>query len=67
MDVERSDNMLDRLDSDVLPGTCEAEPGAGEEQREVMDDRFLMFGVEGALVSRRGLSEPDDDGVGERP
>lgn len=67
MDGDRSDNTLDRLDSEVLPGTCGPEPGTGEEHREAMDARFLMFGVEGALVIRRGLSEPGDDGVGERP
>lgn len=67
MDGDRNDNTLDRLDSEVLPGTCGPEPGTGEEHREAMDALFLMFGVEGALVIRRGLSEPGDDGVGERP
>lgn len=67
IDSERSDNMLDRRDSDVLPGTSGVAPGRGEDDNEVMDGRLLMLGVEGALVMiLRGPSRlGDDDGVGE--
>ena len=62
--VDRIERRLDFLIS--LPGTGDDAPD--KEEREDIDARFLIAGVEGDReIMRLGESGPGDDGVGERP
>jgi hypothetical protein len=61
--VDLIESRLDFLIS--LPGTGEEAP---DRDREDMEERFFMAGVDGERVMMRlGESGPGDDGVGERP